>query len=509
MRNKIFTAIAALSLFLGAQSAIAQGDRSQGKEFDFDSGDVMTEVVGPEFGKWVYFNVSPGFNDISLVFRQFLIVLNSVYDAIAPYHPTAVGVYTRFERRPESDPETKNRNINITTMYAVYSTLMLTAPESARTWRRMMKGIGLDPDDRSMDTTTPVGLGNTAAVKVVAARRHDGFNQFGDSGGRKFNLLPFSDTTGYVPVNTAFELSDASRWQPAIVKSRTGNYRVQRFVTPQKANTEPYGDFNPRDFRFEPPINSDPSNAAAYKAQVDKVLEVSANLSDEQKMIAEFFDNKVRDVLAVPPIKQNLDTMNFVILDFLLSMAGFDAGIVTWQEKRRFDAVRPFSAIRHVYGGQSVRAWGGPGRGTVEIPAEEWTSYIPLADHPEYPSASACTCQAQAQAMKRFTGTDDTGGWVVILPKGSSRIEPGITPKEDVMFEIATWSEFGRLCGQSRLWGGTHFQASIDESFKECSILGDLTYDYFRTLLDGTAPERGPSMELPLDPRQDDRTGGG
>ena len=36
-----------------------------------------------------------------------------------------------------------------------------------------------------------------------------------------------------------------------------------------------------------------------------------------------------------------------------------------------------------------MTAWGGPYTGTVNnIPASEWTSYLPVANHPEYPSAS-------------------------------------------------------------------------------------------------------------------------
>ena len=38
---------------------------------------------------------------------------------------------------------------------------------------------------------------------------------------------------------------------------------------------------------------------------------------------------------------------------------------------------------------QPLNAWGGPYNGTVyDIPASEWTSYLPVANHPEYPSAS-------------------------------------------------------------------------------------------------------------------------
>ena len=473
--------------------------------FDFDHGDAMQQVAGPAIGLWIWRNVSPGFNDVTLVFRYFHLLVNAMYDAIAPYHPTAVGTYSRLGRRPPEETAT-HRNVNIAALYAVYGALLVLAPEDTDRWRGMLRGVGLDPDDHSRDLSTPAGIGTAAAAAVMAARRDDGLNHFGDAGGRNYHRLPFADTTGYRPVNTAYELIDPARWQPALVRTRAGNYRVQQFVTPQKANTEPYAAFDPRDYRFAPPVDSDPHNFPAYRAQVDAVLEASANLTDAQKMLAEFFDNKVRDAISAPPIKQHADPMEFIMVDFLISMAGFDAAIVTWQEKRRYDAVRPFSAIRYVYGDEPVTAWGGPGEGTVRIPAGAWQSYLPLADHPEYPSASACVCAAQAQALRRYTGTDSTAGWEVFFPAGSSRIEPGVTPAEDLTFPIDTWSDFGRLCGQSRVWGGTHFQPAVDAALTQCTVFGDLAYDYFRTLVDGTAPPRGSSRELPPDPRQNDRS---
>ena len=34
----------------------------------------------------------------------------------------------------------------------------------------------------------------------------------------------------------------------------------------------------------------------------------------------------------------------------MANVAAFDGGIATWNEKFRYDAVRPFSAIRFLYG---------------------------------------------------------------------------------------------------------------------------------------------------------------
>ena len=42
-----------------------------------------------------------------------------------------------------------------------------------------MIDFGLDPDDDSVDPTTPVGVGNLAAKTMIEARINDGSNQLG------------------------------------------------------------------------------------------------------------------------------------------------------------------------------------------------------------------------------------------------------------------------------------------------------------------------------------------
>ena len=146
-----------------------------------------------------------------------------------------------------------------------------------------------------------------------------------------------------------------------------------------------------------------------------------------------------------------------------------------------------------------VRAWAGPGAGTAAIPASEWQSYLPEADHPEYPSGSTCGCYATAQAMRRFTGSDELD-WSVSYPAGASRIEPGVTPARDLTLRFATWTDFADHCGQSRVWGGVHFPAAVEASAAICSRFGDQAFDYYATLMDGSAPLREPASELERDP---------
>lgn len=456
--------------------------------FDLDIGNAPIEVVIPAAIPAIL-AVSPGANDATLVLRFTTLATNAWFDAIAPYHPKAIGVYSRLGRRPPHQRTDRNRNIAI--LYASYQVLNSLFPERADEWRQMMLSVGLDPDDDSLDRRTPVGIGNRAGFAVVAAREHDGMNQLGDEGGRLYNRQPYADYTGYQPVNTAYELIDPSRWQPLVVTQGNGLFRVQQFVTPQLRLTEPYSYDDPSVFSVPPPADSSPSSPG-YQVQADEVLAVSAGLTDYQKMAAELFDNKLLSLggsAFFAWASRGLSLQEFVHIDFLTNAAAFDAAIAAWQEKARWDAVRPFSAIRFLYGDDPVIAWGGPGQGTVgDLPASQWRSYLGTADHPEYPSGSACFCAAHAQSMRRWFGTDVLG-FSVLAPAGSSNIEPGVTPAQDVLLgPWETWTAFEQECGQSRLWGGVHFQASIDAAQQLCPQIGDLVYEMVDDLLDGRRP---------------------
>ncbi len=466
--------------------------------FDKTTGNAATEVIIPTVAPVIFGYVSPSGGDAPLVLRITTMITNAWFDATAPYHETAVGVYTRLGRQPEP---IDNSEMNVAILHASYHVLSSLLPAHQPAWDGMLEILGPNPDVETVDLTTPEGIGNAAGMGVVAGRVHDGMNQLGDEGDRDFNPMPYMDYTGYVPANTAYEFRRHNHWQPDLQRAGIGLYKVQQFVTPQWALTEAYTYDDPSHFDFQRPFDSDTSGPL-YRQQADEVLAASANLTDEQKALSELFDNKIFGLgfsALFASQSRGHSLMEFVQLDFLTNMAAFDAGIAVWYAKREYDAVRPFSAIQYLYGDSPVTAWGGPGQGTVsDLPASQWKAYLEEADHPEYPSASTCFCHAHAESARRFFG-DDALGWVVPTPAGSSRIEPGITPQSDIALAFPTWTEFAEDCGQSRVWAGVHFQAAVDESARVCPVFGEMAYDYFQSLMEGTAAERPPSdgMEVP------------
>src|SRR6185369_13687713 len=101
-----------------------------------------------------------------------------MYDAWAQYdaHAVATTVLRGSLRQPESERNYTNKAKAIS--FAAYRCLMNLFPAGASRLATVMVSHGYDPADDSTDP--PVGLGNSAADAVIAARRHDGSNQYGD-----------------------------------------------------------------------------------------------------------------------------------------------------------------------------------------------------------------------------------------------------------------------------------------------------------------------------------------
>lgn len=82
------------------------------------------------------------------------------------------------------------------------------------------------------------------------------------------------------------------------------------------------------------------------------------------QLLAEFFNDKLLafgyamfGVLTA----RNVTFDDAIFLEFLTNVATFDTSIAVWSEKRRFDSVRPHTAIKYLYGDNLITAYGGPG----------------------------------------------------------------------------------------------------------------------------------------------------
>jgi len=87
--------------------------------------------------------------------------------------------------------------------------------------------------------------------------------------------------------------------------------------------------------------------------------------------------------------------------------------------------------------------------------------------------------------MRRYFNSD-TLGWPVPFPQGSSRIEPGVSPANDLTLLFPTWTDFEQRCGQSRFWSGVHFKPSITNGHAVGKAIGDRAFTFVMNHVNGT-----------------------
>jgi hypothetical protein len=383
----------------------------------------------------------------------------AMYDAWAAHDDLAFGSRLGDElRRPPADrtPEAKREAAS----FAGHRALSDLFPTEATAFVKLMSALGYDPDAVGPEGS-PSAVGVRAARAVLALRHGDGANQLGDMGPEPRGLAAaYADWTGYRPANPLQRLLDPNRWQPL----PTPDGMEQRFMAPHWGLVEP---FALRDgWELRPRLGPRRHPGRSYLFQAEQVLADSAGLTDEHKAIAEYWADGPGS--ETPPghwclLARHVSARDGHGLDedvklfFALTGALLDAGIACWDAKRTYDSVRPVSAVRFLFAGRQVLAWGGPGQGRRRIRGEQWQPYIPTPPFAEYPSGHSTFSAAAAAVLARFTGSDRFGARVTI-PAGSSRVEPGTTPAADVTLYWPTFTDAAVQAGRSRRYGGIHFR---------------------------------------------------
>jgi hypothetical protein len=441
--------------------------------------------------------------------RALAVVNTCAYDAWAAYEAKAVG--TRLGaalRRPAGERTLANKEKAIS--FAAYRAAVDLIPGSkASIFDPLMSKLGYDPNDTSTDRATPAGIGNVACKSVLDFRHGDGANQLGSPA--------YSDTTGYKPVNDPMDLrgafdpatlKDAAHWQPLTYTDASGKVVTPDFVCPHWGKVVPFALASGDQFRPGGPAKP---GTDAYKAQAQKILDYSAGLTDQQKVIVKYWAeeppprlwNQFAQVVAHRDGhgRDLKGTESDVKLFFALSNAIFDASIAGWESKAHFDYVRPISAVRSLFRGQTVKAWGGPGKGTQDIKGEDFLPYGPATfrtpPFAEYISGHSVFSVAGAEILKRITGSD-TFGHSVTVKAGNGGYESGV-PAADITLSWATFTAAADEAGISRQYGGYHFvPGDLDGRAMGRQVAG-LAFEKAQAYFNGTAASTtpAPSGSLP------------
>lgn len=464
------------------------------------------------------------------------LVTSSMYDAWSAYDATAAATQSGWEgKRPARERTDANKAAAIS--YAAYRSLSFAYPNQEPLFAQVMALHGYPLTD-SVATSTPAGIGNRAAQAVIDARIADGSNALG--GFQQITSATFPEL--YHSYNSADPDShyavggdgyDPNRWTPirvptGAVVDGNGNpiatddpasYGDQTFLTPHWGAVTPFALTSGDQYRPPPPpllgsptpytdaLGTVTTNDQAFRSQTAEVLAYSGALTDEHKIIAEFWADGphtwtppghwVQLAIGVS-LRDGHDIDDDVKMYMALTGATLDAGIYAWDAKRAYDYTRPIYAIRHLYAGQQVLAWGGPDQGAQLIDGADWRPYQSLTfvtpPFAEYVSGHSTFSRASAEVLTAFAGSgamydgvtklgrdydgdgaEDLFGQHVALP-GSMVFEDG--PASTVVLTWATFLAAADEAGVSRRYGGIHFQDGDLRAREAGAAIGQQAYQW-------------------------------
>ncbi|MBP8001406.1 MAG: phosphoesterase [Chloroflexi bacterium] len=486
----------------------------------------------------------------TVIARAMYMVHAAMYDAWSLYDATAIPtVLDSTLRRPVEEFTMENKAAAIS--YAAYQMLITLFPEyesQSRAFSSLLSNLGYQPiHDSSGSTAATIGL--MAAQSILADRADDGANASNNYVDMTSAVYPEL----YAPINSADPNAPNSlgkaefnlaHWQPLRVPNGTllsenllpvtdlnnpASYIEQVFLTPHWGAVRPFALSVGSQFRPPaPPLPgvSEPytdalgqtmSQDESFSQQVNQLLTISAELTDEQKAIAEYWMDGPHS--ETPPghwnvLAHGISWRDHHTLDedvrfyFALNAALFDASIAAWDSKRAYDCVRPITAIRYLYAGQEIQAWGGPNQGTQTILGDNWLPYQFLTfmtpPFAEYVSGHSTFSAAAAELFTLFTGSNqfydgstliledlnqdgvqDMLGQHVVLA-GSHQIENG--PVQPVVLRWETFQDAADQAGLSRLYGGIHFQDGDLRGREMGRHIGQQTFMLAEQYWTGTLP---------------------
>jgi len=324
------------------------------------------------------------------------------------------------------------------------------------------------------------------------------------------NCAPYSDTTGYYVVNNAdFDVQRRGkgdkymvrgvdrRWQPIQEHDESGYFSRQEHVTPHIGYTV-------TPFVIEEWKRA-PNPRYAYKEEADLVVQRLADLAsdEERKSMTAFFDNKllVRGLIQ-HYVRYQYPDQTFeeqMLFIHVLSAVEVDALLQAWREKVRHDLVRPTTVIQR-WGSDIIHTFNGDRASTApeSIAARDFQAFQRVMPHSEYPSGSACLCTAYAEitdlyVTQRWNSEYDSIGPMFV--GGDDNVDDNGVPQFDLCavfgqfpctpeqrFVLENMDDLKRVCGQSRLWGGMHFTASVSAAEEICDGIGALGMKLFDEL---------------------------
>ena len=394
-----------------------------------------------------------------IVARSIAIVYTCAYDAWAAYDSTAVQTRNTFSSSVSQNDE----NINASVSFAIYRALADQFPSVKQLFTDKMQMLGYDVSLEVTNNNTPHGIGNKAAKNVLTFRQNDGSNEANNYADNSSYVAKNPPLTPFFPTPVE-SIPFPGSWQPLTYLNTDIQPATPGYIAPHWGAVVPFAMSSGSEFRPAPPINV---LSQSFYDQARHVIEMQAELTPKQKVMAEYWADGPKSELppghwtiftAFVAGRDKLTIGETVKLFFAVTNAVFDASIAVWDAKRYYDYCRPITAIRYLFRGKTIKAWGGAGKGTIALEGENWRTFqvntFPTPPFAEYVSGHSGFSMAAAKALELFTGSEKFGYFYM-------QTKPlAADPTENVVGITMGWNSFREAAldaGESRLYGGIHF----------------------------------------------------
>jgi hypothetical protein len=353
-------------------------------------------------------------------------------------------------------------------------------------------------------TQTNVGSFNLLKPLIssyLAARDNDGWKNtfiFNGSLPNGANVI-YADNSVNQDLRT---LPQPNKWTPLSINGVTRNY-----LTPEWGSVN-NGVLSETDFKeLLDKTNVLYPSDTYYEKEMKDVFTVTNNLTDDQKMMAEFWAGGPGTV--TPPgmfvvfldiyIRSNMiSVQNELKFYTILTNGLYQASITAWRLKRQHMQARPVQKIRQYQYDQPIEEkWNDKVLGQYWLPYQE-PNFVtpPFPDFVSGHSTFGCTTaklfsymfennliqlkipvfndsitELLSPVLTR-SGTQNFAMNNLFLLPDVSGIENDV-PISTIIFNWSTWNEMGQSCGISRVYGGIHVQSSNVAGQYLGSMIGD------------------------------------
>jgi len=283
-----------------------------------------------------------------------------------------------------------------------------------------------------------IQVGQKAAKEILKARADDGSS----------TIVAYAPGAGpgvWVPTPSGFLPSAFPQWPS-----------VTPFAMTSGSQFRPGG----------PPALGSPEYAASFNEVKELGAVNSLTRTADQTEIAEFWADGVgtetppghwNSIAQTVALAQGTTLVQNARLFALLDIAVADAAIAAWDAKYVYNFWRPVTAIR------GADSDGNPD--TVQD--ANWTPLLATPNFPSYTSGHSTFSSASAAVLARFFGTDN-----ISFTTGSDFL-PGVTRS------FASFSAAAAEAGQSRIYGGIHYQFDNVDALHAGNALGNYVADHF------------------------------